>query len=141
MTDPYAKGMFKENPYVRKADVTGRLVVLLRGKYRERGLSLIKPISRALNAGEVHELIITDQDAQPGDTVNPIAYLGFFVVENPGVIVKGDELCAGGRVIGVLAGYDETHMPNHLNIVVHGERRDGEERGLALGDLIVFRQG
>lgn len=140
MSDPYSRGMFKENPYARKAEIAGRLVVVLRGRYQERGLNLIKPISRALNTGEVHELIITDQDAGPGDKVDPIAYLGFFAVEQPGVIVKGDDLLTGGRVLGTLVGFDETHMPNHLNIVIKGERRDGEELCLELGDSVVFRQ-
>jgi len=126
MSDPYARGMFKENPYARKLDVTGKLVVLLRGKYPDRGLNLIKPISRGLNAGEVHELIVTNQDARPGDKVDPIAYEGFFAVEQPGVIVAGDELIIGGKYLGILAGYDETHMPNHLNIVIQGELLGGK---------------
>ena len=140
MSDPYARGMFKENPYARKTDVTGELVVLLRGKYPERGLQLMKPISRCLNAGEVHELIVTDQDAKPGDQVNPIAYIGFFAIKNPGVIVAGDELSIGSKLIGTLIGFDETHMPNHLNIVISGQRVDGEERGLDIKDGVVFRQ-
>jgi len=133
-------GMFKENPYARKSDVQGELVVLLRGNYPERGLQLIKPISRALNLGEVHELIVTDQKAGPGDTVDPIAYIGFFAIKKPGVIVTGDELRVADKFVGKLVGFDETHMPNHLNIVVHGESIDGVERGLDVGDEVVFRQ-
>lgn len=141
MSDPYARGMFSQNPYAQKTDVGGKLVVLLRGKYPDRGLNLIKPISRTLNAGEVHELIVTAEDAKPGNTVGSIAYIGFFVVQESGVIVRGDELKVGDKVIGQLAGFDETHMPNHLNIVIHGQEMDGEERGLALGERVVFRQG
>src|SRR5690554_4886107 len=122
--------MFKQNPYAKKADVKGELVVLLRGKYPDRGLNLIKPISRALNAGEVHELIISAEEAKPGDRVGSIAYIGFFAVKEPGVIVSGDKVTIGGKLVGTLVGYDETHMPNHLNIVMHGEEMDGEERGL-----------
>lgn len=141
MADPYARGMFTQNPYARKKDVQGDLVVLLRGKYSDRGLNLIKPISRALNVGEVHELIVTSQEAKPGDVVNPIAYIGFFAVQQPGVIVTGDEVRVGDSLIGRLAGFDETHMPNHLNIVVNGEEKDGEERGLDVGNNVVFQQG
>jgi hypothetical protein len=140
LSDPYARGMFKQNPYARKADVTGELVVVLRGKYPDRGLNLIKPISRALNAGEVHELIISAEEVKPGSRVGSIAYIGFFAVREPGVIVSGDELRIDGKLVGTLAGFDETHMPNHLNIVMHGEESDGEERGLKVGDSVVFRQ-
>ncbi len=141
MSDPYARGMFSENPYAQKTEVVGELVALLRGKYPDRGLQLIKPISRALRAGEVHELIVTAEEAKPGSTVGSIAYIGFFSVQQPGVIVVGDELRVGAKVIGQLVGFDETHMPNHLNIVINGQGMDGEERGLALRDKAVFRQG
>lgn len=56
------------------------------------------------------------------------------------MIVSGDELRIDGKLVGTLAGFDETHMPNHLNIVMHGEESDGEERGLKVGDSVVFRQ-
>jgi|SRR5690554_341603 len=140
MTDPYTRGMFKENPYAKKTDILGELVVQLRGQYPQRGLQLITPISRAVNAGEVHELIVTDAEATPGSTVDPIAYIGFFAITKPGVLVVGDELRIDDQVIGTLAGFDETHMPNHLNIVVHGQRRDGEERGLGVGGQVMFVQ-
>ncbi|MTI94824.1 MAG: hypothetical protein FH749_04960 [Firmicutes bacterium] len=139
--DPYASGMFKANPYAEKTDVKGELVVVLRGKYPQRGLQLIKPKSRAVNLGEVHELIITDQQAQPGDKVDPIAYLGFFAITAPGILVTGDRLKVAGKEVGMLSGFDETHMPNHLNIIVSGERISGEELGLELGADVVFQQG
>lgn len=140
LRDPYARAMFSQHPYVQKTDVGGEVVVLLRGKYPHRGLNLINPISRALNAGDVHELIVTAEEAKPGGTVESIAYIGFFAVQEPGVIVVGDEVKIGTEVIGLLAGFDETHMPNHLNIVIHGREVDGEERGLLLRDQVAFRQ-
>jgi hypothetical protein len=138
--DPYASGMFKSNPYAAKTSIQGELVVVLRGTYPNRGLQLITPPSRALNLGEVHELIITDQPCRPGDQVDPIAYLGFFAVTTPGVMVVGDEMCIAGQVVGTIAGFDETHMPNHLNIVVQGERTDGETRGFFLHAPVVSTQ-
>lgn len=133
MADPYARNMFGDfNPYFAKRPITGRLVVVLDGVFNGRGLQLIKPSSRALLAGEIHELIITDEDAKPGGRVDRIAYLGFFEVEKGGVIVAGDPVKVGNKVVGRIAGYDETHMPNHLNIVLTGERVSGRERGVAL---------
>jgi len=134
--------MFKENPYYAKADVSGELVVVLQGMYEERGLELIKPVSRCVRKHEIHELIMTDEEsAGPGTQVNKIAYLGFVEILRGGVIIAGDEVLRDGKCIAVIAGFDETHMPNHLNIVLRcGERVTGAGSGCTLGDSIVFRQ-
>ena len=120
--------MFTKNPYITKREIKGRLVVVLDGKFEERKLRLIAPISRCICTNEIHELIITDEDARPGMQVNKIAYLGFVEIEQGSVMVVGDELLLGDRLIGTIAGFDETHMPNHLNIVIKAtERRTGLE--------------
>jgi len=139
MFDPYKSGMFKSNPYAKKKPLNGNLVVVLDGKYEERGLQLIPQPSRCLLANEVHELILTDENKKPGDVVNKIAYIGFFVVKESTVITVGDEVKINGRVIGKIAGFDETHMPNHYNIVIYGDERiSGNERNLELDDEIVI---
>ncbi|NLZ53953.1 MAG: hypothetical protein GX892_12570 [Thermoanaerobacteraceae bacterium] len=139
MVDPYKKGMFKTNPYAKKKPLKGNLVVVLDGKYEERGLQLIPQPSRCLISNEVHELILTDEDKKPGDIINKIAYIGFFVVKESTVITVGDEVKINGQVIGKIAGFDETHMPNHYNIVVYGkERISGNERNLDLDDEVVI---
>ena len=137
MKDPYKSGMFKTNPYAKKRSLNGKLAVVLDGRYEERGLKLIAQPSRCLLANEVHEMILTDEERKPGDTVDKIAYIGFFEVLESTVIVVGDEVKVAGRVIGKIAGFDETHMPNHYNIVIHGpERFSGNEVGFELDDLI-----
>lgn len=139
MNDPYKKGMFKTNPYAKKKPLKGNLVVVLDGKYDERGLQLIPQASRCLVANEVHEMILTDEDKKPGDTVNKIAYVGFFTVKESTVIIVGDEVKINGQVIGKIAGFDETHMPNHYNIVIYGKDRiSGNERNLDLNDEVVI---
>ncbi len=139
MADPYARNMFgNTNPYYAKRPVTGKLAVVLDGIYDDRGLTLIKPPSRVIKTGEIHELIVTDENVRPGATVNRIAYLGFFEITSGGVIVAGDEIHIGNTAIGRIAGYDETHMPNHLNIVINGARFPGREIGLVLeADVVI----
>ncbi|HHW02707.1 MAG TPA: hypothetical protein GXX35_07835 [Thermoanaerobacterales bacterium] len=137
MPDPYKTGMFKTNPYAKKKPLKGNLVVVLDGKYEERGLKLIVQPSRCLLKNEVHEMIITDEIKSPGDVVNRIAYLGFFVVKESTVIVIGDEVKVAGKVVGKIAGFDETHMPNHYNIVIYSDERiSGNERNLELDDEV-----
>ena len=139
MTDPYKKGMFKANPYAKKKPLEGNLVVILDGKYEQRGLQLVPQPSRCLIANEVHEIILTDEDKKPGETINKIAYIGFFAVKESTVIIVGDPVKINGQVIGKIAGFDETHMPNHYNIVIYGkERISGNERNLDLDDKVVI---
>ncbi len=138
VVDPYKSGMFRKNPYAKKRPCKGNLVVVLDGKMEGRKLQLMTPISRALLAGDIHELIVTDeQDAGPGKEVNSIAYWGFFEVSQGTVVVAGDTIRVGDKVVGTIAGFDETHMPNHLNIVLKAaERKTGIEAGLALDDEV-----
>lgn len=139
--DPYKTGMFKKNPYVKKREIKGRIVVVLDGKFEERGLQLITPISRCICTGEIHELIITDENVGPGMRVNKIAYFGFAEIEQGSVMVAGDKIFLEDMLIGTIAGFDETHMPNHLNIVIKSEtRKTGPELGAEVEMSISFKQ-
>ena len=142
MKDPYVSGMIKGNPYFAKSDVLGNLVVVLQGKYEDRGLELIKPVSRCVKKHEIHELIASDEESiVPGCKVDKIAYIGFVEISQGGVILSGDGVFRNEERIGTVAGYDETHMPNHLNIVIKCDKRiSGAELGCRTGDAIVFRQ-
>lgn len=139
-SDPYAAGKFSANPYAKKTVIRGSLVVVLDGKMDNRGLELIKPISRCIRTQDVHELILTDEtSAKPGSKVDRIAYLGFFEAAQGGVLVSGDEVYVNDEPIGTLAGFDETHMPNHLNIVIYTDHlQTGMESGAQLGMEIRF---
>lgn len=138
VTDPYKKGLIRSNLFVKKEQVRGRLVAVLRGQLENRGLELIKPPSRVVNKDEIHELILTHKPPL-GNKVHSIAYLGFFVVDTGGVILKGDKVLWQDQGIGELLGYDSTHLPNHMNIIILGQKRlSGEEMGLSLGDTITF---
>jgi len=140
--DPYKTGMFQENPYYAKSDLTGRLAVVLQGRYETRGLQLITQPSRCICKNQVHELIASDEAGiKPGSTVDRIAYVGFVEIEQGGVIISGDEVLYNDTPIGRIAGFDETHMPNHYNIVLKvAERRTGVELNLEPGGRITIRQ-
>ncbi|MEC9488130.1 MAG: hypothetical protein UMV23_01445 [Halanaerobium sp.] len=140
--EPYRENLLEGDPFVKKRQVEGRLAVILDGKLQDRQLHLIQPISRAVKKGEIHELIITDDElAAPGRVVNSIAYLGFFEVEVAGVLVSGDNFRVEGDVIGKIAGFDLTHAPNHLNIILYRkELISGKELGLELEMKITAGQ-
>lgn len=138
--EPYSLGLVKRQAYARKRQVTGGIVAVLEGRLEERGLRLIQPVSRVLQAGSIHELIGTDEPgAGPGATVDRIAYLGFFEVKGGGVVVVGDSVSVGGKYVGKVVGFDETHMPNHQNVVISMvQRASGADLGVRLGSRVVM---
>jgi uncharacterized protein YuzE len=139
--EPHGAGILDKYPYAAKSDVTGRLVCLLDARSEERGMELILHPSRVLCRNEIHELAVTDDPAAaPNHTVDRVAYLAFFSIEEGGVVLVGDKVEVAGKEIGEVAGFDVTHAPNHLNVLLRVEqRKTGAELGLQLGELIVFR--
>ena len=88
----------------------------------------------------IHKLIATDETSKkPGDTVDRIAYLAFFEVRHGGVVVMGGTLLADDKPVGTVLGFDETHAPNHINIVIGVARRQtGRELQLGVGGKVRF---
>lgn len=127
--------------YAANRPVMGRLVTILASSHDSRGLKLIKSYSRALPQYSIHELIATDEsDVPTGGTIQKIAYLGFFEVTQGGCLIIGDELTISEKKIGKILGFDETHEPNHINIVISvKERKSGKELGLHLEDKLQFK--
>jgi hypothetical protein len=137
--DPYANGLITERPSSRRLPVELRTVGVLASKRTGRGLRLINPRTRCIRQHDIHELIVTHEAARPGQTVNDVRYIGFFEFLESCVIGEGDRLVIGGQVVGELIGFDDTHAPNHLNIVLHAERPvTGEELGLEPGARVQF---
>jgi len=143
--DPYASGKWAgSRPYiVSRTPMKGRIVAVLTSTQEKRGLELIHPWTRCIRATEVHELQLTDEaDARPGTTVNRCAAIAFFEFEEGGLMVGGDKVIIAGKEIGTLVGFDETHMPNHLNILLYGpERRTGLQFDLKGGDTVIIEPG
>lgn len=138
--DPYATGMIVAPPKVRRLPLGACFVGVLDSRRDGRGLALISARTRCIRRFEVHELIVTDDvDAGPGRRVDRCAYLGFVEFQTAGVLVEGDEVRIGNRTIGRLAGFDETHFPNHYNLVLKVERLvTGMELDQKPGDALTF---
>jgi kynureninase len=139
--EPHGTLILDKYPYAAKSDVTGTLVCLLDARSEERGMELIIHPSRALCGNEIHELAVTDDpQAAPDYVVDRVAYLAFFSVEEGGIVLVGDRVEVAGKEIGEVAGFDLTHAPNHMNVLLRAkDRKTGPELGLCLGDPIVFR--
>ena len=139
--EPHAGGVIdKAFPYTAKRPVRGRIVCVLDARSEKRGMDVEIHPSRAVPGGEIHELAVTDDpQAGAGTTVDRVAYLGFFEIEIGGVILVGDRVTIAGREIGHVVGFDNTHMPNHMNVLVKvDERHTGAELGLKVEDEVEF---
>lgn len=137
MSAPYDFRRITPSVYGNRRPVEGETVALLHIAFEDRRLKLIETKSRAVKRYEIHELMITDEDAAPGGGADRVRAIGFFEITESGLIVVGDEVWIEDRLLGKLAGYDQTHMPNHLNIVVKAESLD--EPVLRVGDKIRFK--
>ena len=137
MTAPYDFRKITPNVYGYRRPVTGETVALLHVNFDDRGLELIETKSRTVKRYEIHELMITDEDAAPGGGADSVRAIGFFEIIESGLVVVGDEVWIEDRYLGELAGYDLTHMPNHMNIVVKSETLD--EPALHVVDRIRFK--
>lgn len=138
--DPYEAGIIVAPSRILRAPLEARFVGVLDSRREGRGLSLIHPRTRCIRRHEVHELIITDEPgAGPGKPVNRCHYLGFVEFLAAGVLVEGDTLTVAGRIIGTVAGFDDSHFPNHYNILIQGPRLvTGIELRQKPGDPVTF---
>jgi hypothetical protein len=141
MSDPYTRKLVNRDFYRSKADIKAKVLVVLGGTLENRELHLIQPISRAFSSGTIIELIGTDdRKAAPGTTVDAIAYIGFVEFLTGGVLLAGDQVTCNGKTLGTIAGYDDTHMPNHQNTILAMEKRiSGMDLGMKIGDEIIIK--
>jgi len=138
--DPYKRGLIKRVPCAKKSRVLSKLVAIMDMEVKKRSLQLISSYTRALLKNEIHELIITDEKgAGPGKKVDNISYLGFVEIEKGGVAAAGDKVSLEGKIIGEVAGFDETHMPNHWNIIIKSSKKaTGTELNASVGGEVIF---
>jgi hypothetical protein len=117
-----------------------RFVGVLDNRNDNRAMRLIERRTCCGRGYDIHELIIADEGrAAPGGTVMGVHYLGFVEFQAGGVLMEGDRLVIGGETVGTLAGFDETHFPNHYNVIFKGPRRiTGVELGQNPGDPLTF---
>lgn len=138
--DPHVvKVLDRDFPYVGKSPVVGHFNCVFDAYSNKRQLSLTAHPSRAVSKYQIHELVMTDEpDAGMGKTVNRIAYLAFFEVDEGGVLLVGDKVEVDGKEIGTVAGFDLTHADNHLNICIKVPEpaRSGHEMGFKVGSRI-----
>ena len=139
--DPYGAGMVPGVPNILRLPLEGRFVGVLNSKRLRRGLVLIPPKTRCVRRYDIHEILITDEmDAAPGGGVDRVFGVGFVEFAAGGTVVQGDRVEIGGATVAEVAGFDETHAPNHLNIVLKTTvPKTGIELGIEPGDPVTIK--
>ena len=139
--DPYARALFKENPFSLKRSIECLVVAVLQARLDNRSLRLIPQISRVLKKNDIHELIFTDEkESRPETIVNRIAYIAFIEILKGGVMVVGDKVYWNNNLLGIVAGFDDTHMPNHQNIVLYSPKRStGKDLHIQVEDQVLVQ--
>lgn len=119
------------------------VVAVLHGHATARRLELTVHPSRAVRAGEVLEIFATDEpDKGPNSTVDRVGYVACVAVKQSGMILIKDAVSLEGKLVGTVIGFDETHLPNHMNIVIHtSSLQTGRDLGARLGDEVRFEMG
>lgn len=123
-----------------RPELAGRLVCVMHHIRRDRGLTCASWRTRAVRAGEVHEfLVCRNEDVKRGGPLQDAWYIGFAALEAC-VLAVGDSVWFHGSLIGEIAGFDDTHLPNHMNVVLSSDSpRTGRELGALVGDALVIR--
>lgn len=112
-----------------KKAVDGRWAAVMNHARDDRGLELSSFKTRCVKQYEIHEFLVCSLDSAEGNPIDKVSYLGFGEIVQGGVIEIGDEIYLGDQLYGEILGFDETHMPNHYNIVI---KTNNPKTGFAL---------
>jgi len=94
-----------------------------------------------VRTNDVHELLCTSQKLKPGEIVDEVGYLAFVVFTESSVVAIDDLLFVEGNEFGKVIGFNETHAPNHINIIIYVDNiTTGLESGWKPGTQLVFKQ-
>jgi Family of unknown function (DUF6917) len=128
------------NMFSDKSEVAGRWLAIMDHVRNDRGLFLSSFRTRCVRSGEIHEFLLCPADAERAERIDSLSYLGFGEIDSAGVIEVGDSVYLGRMFVGHVLGFDDTHAPNHYNVVIRGPRScTGQSLGLSVGDRFSVR--
>ena len=131
------KATYLSNAISAPAEIT--FVMVLGHDRPEREMQKGSFLTRCIQAGEVHELVAVDANTLEAEKYHGASYLGFVAFKAPAVIYVGESVFIEGKYLGVLGGFDYTHYPNHINILIETEHpTNGQGLGITVGHEGVF---
>lgn len=123
-----------------KQPVRARWIAVMNHVRTKRCIVLTDFRTRCVQSGEIHEFI-TCESSTSGVPIDDVSYLGFAEIVDGGVLQIGDEIQLNDKLAVRILGFDYTHMPNHMNILVVAPNRvTGSEAGLRVGQDFYAKQ-
>ena len=131
-----------EKLFSEKSVVCGKWVAIMDYARQDRGIILTAFRTRCLTQHEIHEFIVCGPDVIPNKPIDKVAYLGFGEITEGGVVEIGDSVYSDKRLIGTILGFDETHVPNHYNVIIKMDTPlSGHTLGLKLAEFFSIHFG
>lgn len=124
-----------------KRILIGKFVAVMNFSNPKRGINLTEFRTRCLLKNEIHEFILCADDTDPNSPIDKVFYLGFGEFTEGGVMEVGDTLYLDNKPFGTILGFDETHFPNHYNILIRTNNlKTGEELGVKAEDKFSIQK-
>ena len=121
--------------FSEKRTLIGKFVAVMNFYKLDRGINITEFRTRCLLKNEIHEFILCSEDTDPNKPIDNVFYLGFGEFTEGGVMEIGDTLYLSGKLLGTILGFDETHFPNHYNIIIKTSHlQTGMEMGIKAED-------
>ncbi len=122
-------------PLMTFKPMKAQFVATLGHAHKGRNMILSEFNTRCIQKGEIHELVCLKKEEQGTVNFKDAWYLGFIEFNGGGVLAKGMTLEVNEQIIGTLVGFDDTHTPNHYNLLISTENpKTGPELGIKVGD-------
>lgn len=124
-----------------KRQVKGKWVAVMNFSRNDRGIKLSSFRTRCFQKNEIHEFILCDINTDLSSIINDVYYLGFGEFHEGGVVEVGDVMYLGNKMLGTILGFDETHFPNHYNILVNcANPKIGSKLGISPEEDFIIKQ-
>jgi hypothetical protein len=121
------------------AKIETHFVAILGHQSLDRRMIASPHHTRCIQDGEIHELVYVAESPDGLIDLNDAWYLGFIKFPQGGVLAKGMTIEINGQGKGKLIGFDETHFPNHLNLLISDQNpQNGQDMSLKLNDSCDF---
>ena len=127
--------------YASKLPLRLTLVAVMPDTRKDRNLKLSEFVTRCFAKHEIHEFLVANEwDGNRDKVFNDVSYIGFMRFDQGGVIAVGAKiLTEDGQVVGEVIGFDLTHAPNHMNIVLSSpSNQTGAERDFVAGQKFII---
>ena len=127
--------------YASKLPIRLTLVAVMPDTREDRNLRLSEFVTRCIATNEIHEFLVANKwDGDRDAIFNDVSYIGFMRFEQGGVVAVGEKIMTeDGQVLGEVIGFDLTHAPNHMNIVLaSSSTQTGAERGFVASQKFII---